>query len=685
MKKNMLKNKINAVDFTAAIVISIILIVSFMVPAIGAEPLPPKALYGTAIKCDGGSAAGGSVVVSASGYPDETDTVDSGGAWIVDIGSDTGTEWPDGTSFTVTITLGSWSGSKSGTVNGFTDAGLVTLDPPTLVASASASETTILEGDTVDFTGSATGGATPYTWDWDFDDGGSSTDQNPSHTFTTQGTYDVVLTVTDDCSNTDTDTVTITVNPPISVDANGPYTGDTCDPVQFTGTVTGGIPPYTYDWDFGDSGTSSDQNPAHQYNSDGGYTATFTVTDSTLDSDSDTAGVTISTAPLAAEAGGPYDGYIGVPLSFIGSATGGCTPYTYDWDFGDGNTGTGQNPSNTYTAAGDYTVTLTITDDNAQTDVDTADVHIEANPPVADAGGPYYGEVGEDIDFYGFASEGTPPYTYDWDFGDGNSGSGQTPTHAYSVEGNYLVTLTVTDDLGKTDDDTAYAYIGGGGDDPIADAGGPYNAAPGETITFNGFAVGGTPPYTYDWDFGDGASGTGQNPTHAYSAEGTYTVTLVVTDDNGKTDDDTTTATIGITPPDLVCSGSLTWTDVTPGSTVTGSFTVSNVGGAGTGLNWEIDTYPSWGTWTFTPDSGTGLTPEAGSVTIQVSVVAPDEEETDFSGSVKIVNSDDSSDSCTISVSLATPYNYPIINPLMQLLQILIQRFPILQQILWFI
>jgi PKD repeat protein len=558
-------------------------------------------IEGTAKLCDGSNAPGINVEVSSSSGTKST-TTGSSGYWQVDVGSLTGGNWTWGSSFTVTYSGSasgiSWMGSDSGIVSQppdcLYDCGTTLLTPSdSLTANADASETIILEGDTVDFTGSATGGATPYTWDWDFDDSGSSTDQNPSHTFTTQGTYDVVLTVTDDCVDTDTDTVTITVNPPVSVDANGPYTGDICDPVQFTGSVTGGIPPYTYDWDFGDSGSSTDQNPSHQYNSDGGYTATFTVTDGTMDSDSDTAGVTISATPLVASAGGPYDGYIGVPVSFYGGATGGCTPYTYSWDFGDGDVGTGQNPSHAYTSDGEFTVTVTITDDNSETDDDATTVTIEANPPVADAGGPYYGEAGEDIEFYGFASEGTPPYTFEWDFGDGNSGSGQTPAHAYSTEGNYLVTLTVTDDLGKSDDDTTYAYIGGGGEDPIADAGGPYNAAPGETITFNGFAVGGTSPYTFEWDFGDGESGTGQNPTHAYSAEGTYTVTLVVTDDNGKTDDDTAVATIGITPPDLVCSGSLSWSDVTPGGTVTGSFTVSNVGGAGTGLNWEVDTYPS--------------------------------------------------------------------------------------------
>ena len=81
-------------------------------------------------------------------------------------------------------------------------------------------------------------------------------------------------------------------------------------------------------------------------------------------------------------------------------------------------------------------------------------------------------------------------------------------------------------------------------------------------------------------------------------------------------------------------------------------------------LNWKIDTYPEWGTWTFDPESGGGLTPEAGAVTVDVEVVAPDESETEFTGEVKVVNSDDPDDFCIIDVSLATPVNQQSINSL---------------------
>ena len=72
-------------------------------------------------------------------------------------------------------------------------------------------------------------------------------------------------------------------------------------------------------------------------------------------------------------------------------------------------------------------------------------------------------------------------------------------------------------------------------------------------------------------------------------------------------------------------------------------------------MSWEVSAYPNWGTWTFDPADGTGLTPEDGTLTINVEVVAPDEEETEFTGEVKIVNSNDPDDFCIIDVSLVTP------------------------------
>ncbi len=108
---------------------------------------------------------------------------------------------------------------------------------------------------------------------------------------------------------------------------------------------------------------------------------------------------------------------------------------------------------------------------------------------------------------------------------------------------------------------------------------------------------------------------------------------------------------------DLYAHGSLGWPRVKPGSTVTGSFEVENVGSPGSELDWEITEWPSWGNWTFDPLSGDNLKPEDGAITVQVSVVAPNEESRKFEGEIKIENTKDPSDCNYIDVILMTPKN----------------------------
>ncbi len=114
---------------------------------------------------------------------------------------------------------------------------------------------------------------------------------------------------------------------------------------------------------------------------------------------------------------------------------------------------------------------------------------------------------------------------------------------------------------------------------------------------------------------------------------------------------------IEIAHPDLHASGTLSWTDIKPASIVDGVITIENIGDSGSLLNWEIESYPSWGSWSFEPEHGTGLTPEDDSVTIEVSVNVPNIEESSFSGEVIIKNSENESDFDIITVSLSTPKN----------------------------
>ena len=174
-------------------------------------------------------------------------------------------------------------------------------------------------------------------------------------------------------------------------------------------------------------------------------------------------------------------------------------------------------------------------------------------PPVADAGGPYTAEVDVSITFDGTGSRDPDGSiaAYDWDFGDGNTGSGATPSHAYSADGIYYVTLTVTDDAGATDSNGTVAVTGLGNLPPVADAGGQYTGEVDVSITFDG--TGSRDPagsiVAYEWDFGDGNTGSGATPSHAYSANGIYSVILTVTDDAGVTDSDGTAASIA--PPSI--------------------------------------------------------------------------------------------------------------------------------------
>jgi len=127
--------------------------------------------------------------------------------------------------------------------------------------------------------------------------------------------------------------------------------------------------------------------------------------------------------------------------------------------------------------------------------------------------------------------------------------------------------------------------------------------------------------------------------------------------------------------PNLDCSGSLSWANIKPGATVIGSFQVQNIGDAGSLLNWAVNTSSiTWGTWSFTPESDENLTPEDGQVTIQVSVVAPNQENSEFEGYIRVENQDNSTDFGLIPVYLKTPLSKDLY--FQQFFERMFQQFP---------
>ncbi|MBN2055789.1 PKD domain-containing protein, partial [bacterium] len=224
---------------------------------------------------------------------------------------------------------------------------------------------------------------------------------------------------------------------------------------------------------------------------------TLTVTDNAMQTDTDLTTVTLSpgSAPVA-EANGPYavneaaaaGGLWTVIFSSAGTTddNGICS---YEWDFDDGGTSAEANPTHAYAATGTYNVSLTVHDHALQSHTDTAEVTVALNdPPVADAGPDQNLDESDavqgqwTVQFDGSGStDDYGIYDYEWDFGDGGSGSGVNPTHVYDAIGIYLVTLTVRDNALQSDDDTMTVTVSAN-DPPVADAGGPYTALEGDAV-----------------------------------------------------------------------------------------------------------------------------------------------------------------------------------------------------------
>ncbi len=323
----------------------------------------------------------------------------------------------------------------------------------------------------VEFTGSSSTDNTDIvSYAWDFGDGNTSSEADPTHTFDSIGTYEVVLTVTDDEGLTGTDTITIQVTEeggnqaPIAVATANPTEGEAPLAVIFNGAASSDdLAIVTYFWDFGDdSRTSTQVNPVLTYEIPGTYEVSLTVTDSDGLTSTDTVIIVVSDgvenlAPEAVISATPQSGNAPLEVSFTGSgSTDDVEIISYDWDFGDGNNSTEADPSHTYSEAGNYIAELTVTDGEGLTDTATVSINVvdgsvnQAPEAVATAT-PESGSAPLEVSFNGSGSaDDVAVVGYTWDFGDGASSTDANPTHIYDEVGNYIAELTVTDAEGLT-------------------------------------------------------------------------------------------------------------------------------------------------------------------------------------------------------------------------------------------
>ena len=300
-----------------------------------------------------------------------------------------------------------------------------------------------------------------------------------------------------------------------------------CDPlvVNFIDSSTGTVT--SYNWNLGNSTTSTLQNPSTTYSTPGTYTVSLTVNgpggSNTL---TKTAYITVYDKPaITITATSPLAGCTPHSVQFSSTVTANSpgTP-TYSWDFGDGNTGTGTNPGHTYTYPGTYPVSLTVTNGMGCTRTVTRTSYITSYAvPVGGftAAQTAFCSIPSTALFTSTSFGGTTPYSIGWDFGDGGKGSGNAPSHVYTTGGGFTVTMIVNDANGCADTVIAPGYISVNATTPTFTAPANICVAAEGTFTNTTTGVAGT-----SWDFDDGTFGTGTSVTHVYASSGTYTVKM---------------------------------------------------------------------------------------------------------------------------------------------------------------
>ncbi|MBI4929259.1 MAG: PKD domain-containing protein [Bacteroidetes bacterium] len=379
-------------------------------------------------------------------------------------------------------------------------------------------------------------------------------------TITQAGTYSVQVTDTNGCAfysapiNVSVDSFSITAS-------FGPDTS-ICSGASI-GLVSGASTAFSYSWSTGESTSSIIVAPT----SAGTYSFSLTVQNINGCTAKDTINVNVKGFK-------PTVGFIvndvclGDSMSFIdtSSATFPDGIDTWLWNFGDGNNSSVPNPSHTYTATGTYTTSLTITTDSLCTatiqKTDTVNVLPIANFNLSP---PYCSGL---VSYFMNASSISSGAIIQWnyDFGDGFTGTGPNVSHTYSAAGTYSVQLIVTSDKGCKDTIVKTITVFQSPTASITST----SVCEGSSTSFSGSGGG-----SYLWNFGDGSpNATLQNPTHFYSSGGTYYATLTVTGSNGCSNKDTDTVAVYFLPNaaftgNSVCKNSpLQFTDI---STVTGS------------------------------------------------------------------------------------------------------------------
>ncbi len=425
-----------------------------------------------------------------------------------------------------------------------------------LVADFTASPLSGPHPLSVQFNDTSTGLVT--SWLWYFGDGNSTNLRDPLYQYTAPGNYTVSLTVANSTGSNmmvKPGYILVTNTPPVAGFSASPLSGHIPLPVQFTDASTGVVTSYL--WDFGDGNTSSDSNPLHTYQAPGSYNVSLMVAN---DGGSNTTTalhyITVTnTPPVASFSANITTGIAPLPVLFTDESSGeGIT--SWSWTFGDGGDSTLSSPVHVYSTPGTYSVALTVQNDGGDnTSTRTSYIRVFNEAPIADfVAVPTSGGEPLIVQFHD-TSLGNPT-TWQWQFGDGDISSLQSPSHTYFSPGNYTVSLTASTS-GGTNTTTRVNYIQVQQRYPVAD----FSAYPTLgviplAVQFTDLSTG--TPTAWTWDFGDGNISNDPSPTHTYESAGIYTVNLTVSNSFG-------TGSIEI--PGCITTGELPQADFNASST----------------------------------------------------------------------------------------------------------------------
>jgi len=409
-----------------------------------------------------------------------------------------------------------------------------------VTASFSATPTSGIAPLTVSFTNTSSGDYTSLSWN--FGDGNTSTDTNPTHEFATPGNFTVTLTASGP-GGTDIETYTdyITVYQAVNAEFSADLTSGIAPlEVHFTNLSTGDYA--TLSWDFGDGGTSTDINPTHVFSAGGAFTVALTASgDGGTDQETKTAYISIYSPVTADFTYSPANGIAPLTVQFTNTSSGDYD--TLAWNFGDGSPVSNEiDPEHVFEAGGTYIVTLTASGTGGQ-GIQTHSIEVFVPVEAAFSTNVTSGVAPLSVEFTNQSSGDFD--TIAWDFGDLNSSNLPNPIHTYETPGIYTVTLTVSGPGGNdVETKTDYIVIY---EPAVADfSADTLSGIAPYAISFTDQSVGDYD--TWLWNFGDGNTSGEASPQHQYISPGIYTVSLTVSG-NGGSNTETKTDYITIYEP----------------------------------------------------------------------------------------------------------------------------------------